>query len=286
MNIGGYALYPVAAGGFRLDGGAMFGVVPKVLWNRVHPADELNRIDMVSRSLLLAGEGRVVLVNTGMGTNWSSKERSIYALAPEVELCRSLAALGYAPEQVTHVILTHLHFDHAGGSTVPAASGSDSPPEAVEPAFPNAVYYLQREHLEWARHPSARDRASFRPEAWEPLVAAGQLELLDGPRELLPGVFLEVVHGHTPHQQLPRVSDGGSTLLFCSDLVPFASHVRVPWVMGYDLRPVDTVREKHDLLSRAAAEGWRLFLEHDPLYECCRVELTEKGFAAVGPGAL
>jgi glyoxylase-like metal-dependent hydrolase (beta-lactamase superfamily II) len=250
--------------------------VPKVLWSKTHPADEANRVDMVSRSLLLVGVGRVILVNSGIGTTWGDKERSIYALDPTVRLASSLQALGVPPERVTHVILTHLHFDHAGGNTTP---------EGI-PAFPNAIYLVQRGHLEWARRPSVRDAASFAPRVWEILEQSGQLEPVEGGRELFPGIWLEVVHGHTPHQQLPRITDGGETLLFCSDLVPFASQVRVPWVMGYDLRPVDTVREKQALLSRAAREGWRLFLEHDPIYETCRVDVTDKGPTAVSPGPL
>ena len=277
MRIGDYELHSVMAGRFKLDGGAMFGVVPKVLWSRLHPADEANRVDMVCRSLLLAGKGRVVLVNTGIGTNWSDKQRSIYALDSRVDLPGSLSALGFRPEEVTHVIQTHLHFDHAGGCTAfPAGI----------PAFPNAVYFAQKGHFQWACSPSVRDRASFIPETWEPLVRAGCLELIDGPRELLPGVFLEIVHGHTPYQQLPRISDGSTTLLYASDLVPFASQVQVPWVMGYDLRPVDTVHEKAELLSRAAKERWLVFLEHDPVFECCRVEVGEKGFTAAEPGPL
>jgi glyoxylase-like metal-dependent hydrolase (beta-lactamase superfamily II) len=294
MTIGAYSLFPVVAGRFRLDGGAMFGVVPKVLWSKFHPADDLNRVEMVSRSLLLAGKGNVILVNTGIGTSWNDKERSIYALDPSVTLQDSLAALGFAPKQVTHVILTHLHFDHAGGCTIDAngrsvsggqyagfGSGGDTDARNTrKPAFPNAVYFVQRRHLQWAEKPSARDRGSFLPHTWEGLVEQGLLEPIDGARELLPGVSLEIVHGHTPFQQLPRITDGTTTLLYCSDLVPFASQVKVPWVMGYDLRPVSTVREKHKLLSRAARENWLLFLEHDPHVERCRVEMTEKGLAA------
>jgi glyoxylase-like metal-dependent hydrolase (beta-lactamase superfamily II) len=276
VRVGRYTLYPVPAGRFRLDGGAMFGVVPKVLWSKAHPADEANRVEMVSRSLLIVGDGRVVLVNSGPGTAWDDKQRAIYALDPEASVTASLEALGFPPERITHVILTHLHFDHAAGSVTAAGA----------PAFPNAVYLVQRGHLEWARRPSARDAASFLPRAWEPLEKGGRLQTLEGPVEPFPGVFLEIVHGHTPYQQLPRIGDGTTTLLFCSDLVPFASQVRVPWVMGYDLRPVDTVREKQELLFRAAREGWQLFLEHDPRFERCGVELTDKGPAAVDPGPL
>ena len=273
MKIGGYNLFPIPAGRFRLDGGAMFGVVPKVLWGRAHPTDEFNRVEMVSRSLLVAGEGRLVLVNTGIGQNWPEKERSIYAVDESVRLERSLTELGYRPEEVTHVIQTHLHFDHAGGMTVGGSGDS-------RPRFPRAEYVVQKKHLQWAQAPSERDRASFRPGDWECLERSGQLRLLEGEEELLPGLFLHLVHGHTPHQQLLRVTDGSASLLYCSDLVPLAAQVKVPWIMAYDLNPLDTLEEKRRLLGRAAAEGWLLFLEHDPLVATCRVRKTPRGFEA------
>ncbi len=271
MKIRGYNLFPVPAGRFRLDGGAMFGVVPKVLWSREHPADQLNRVEMVSRSLLVAGEGRLVLVNTGMGQNWPDKERAIYSVDEGVRLERSLAELGYRPEEVTHVVQTHLHFDHAGGMTADGAGGP-------RPLFPRAEYIVQRKQFQWAQAPSERDRASFRPDGWECL--GGQLRLLDGEEELLPGLSLHLVHGHTPHQQLLRVSDGRASLLYCSDLVPLAAQVRIPWIMAYDLNPLETLQEKRRLLEQAAAEGWLLFLEHDPAVAACRVRRTSRGFEA------
>jgi len=273
MKIGGYDLFPVLAGRFRLDGGAMFGVVPKALWSREHPADEANRIAMVSRSLLVAGEGRLVLVNTGMGQNWSAKERSIYAVDEGVSLERSLAEAGYRPEEVTHVIQTHLHFDHAGGMMVDDGGGP-------RPLFPRAEYLVQKKHWQWAQAPSERDRASFRPEGWECLARDGQLRLLEGEEEVLPGLFLHLVHGHTPGQQLVRVSDGRRSLLYCSDLVPLASQVRIAWIMAYDLNPLATLEEKRRLLGQAAVEDWLLFLEHDPTVPACRVRKTPRGFEA------
>ncbi len=270
MKIGGYQLFPVPAGRFRLDGGAMFGVVPKALWEKSHPADEHNRIQMVSRSLLLAGEGRLVLVDTGIGQSWLEKERARYAVDPAVRLEDSLARLGYRPEEVTHVVQTHLHFDHAGGGTVENGRGR-------EPLFPRAEYLVQKGQWQWAQAPSERDRASFRPEDWECLERSGRLRLLEGEQEFLPGLFLHLVHGHTPHQQLLRVSDGRSSLLFCSDLVPFASQVRLPWIMAYDLHPLATLEEKRRLLERAVAEEWQLFLEHDPLVPICRVRRSDRG---------
>jgi glyoxylase-like metal-dependent hydrolase (beta-lactamase superfamily II) len=272
-------LVPIPAGRFRLDGGAMFGVVPKVLWGRAHSTDEFNRVEMVSRSLLVAGEGRLVLVNTGIGQGWPEKERARYAVDPAVRLEDSLAALGYRPEEVTHVLQTHLHFDHAGGGAVLRGG-----------LFPRAEYLVQKKHWQWAQAPSERDRASFRPEDWEGLAGSGQLRLLDGEEELLPGLFLHLVHGHTPHQQLLRVTDGRSSLLYCSDLMPFLSQVRLPWIMAYDLHPLATLEEKRRLLGQAAAEDWLLFLEHDPLVQTCRVRQGARGLeaspATTAPAAL
>ena len=272
-KIGRYDAYPVPAGRFRLDGGAMFGVVPKVLWSKVHPADDSNRIELVSRCLLLAGEGRRVLVDTGIGQCWGEKERSIYAVADEPRLENSLQALGCRPQEVTHVIHTHLHFDHVGGGVVDLGGG-------LSPLFPRAQYIVQKGQLQWAQAPTERDRASYRPETWECLARSGQLHLVEGEQELLPGVFLHLVHGHTPFQQLVRIGEGSSSLLYCSDLVPFASQVRVPWLMAYDLNALQTQEEKRTLLGRAADEGWRLFLEHDPQVAACRVRRTAKGLEA------
>lgn len=279
MKIGNYYLYSVPAGRFKLDGGAMFGVVPKVLWSRAHPADGLNRIEMVSRCLLILGEGKVILVNSGIGNHWGEKERSIYGISDAVDLSRSLGELGYEPQDVTHVIQTHLHFDHIGG-------GTEIREQVRLPSFPNALYYTQEKHYQWACNPSERDRASFIAEHWECIVGSGRMRWVQGETEILPGIFLHLVHGHTPYQQLPRITDGSSTLLFCSDLIPLASQVKIPWTMGYDLRPVDTVREKKEVLAKAAADDWLLFLEHDPQYELCKVAFKEDGFAISEPLSL
>ena len=280
VKIGSYTLHSLPAGSFRLDGGAMFGVVPKVLWREAHPADRLNRIEMISRCLLIVGEGKLILVNSGIGQNWAHKERLKYRISCSDDLARSLGRLGYKPEDVTHVIQTHLHFDHVGGST-------EVHEQVRVPSFPNALYYTQKEHYRWACSPTERDRASFVADRWECIVRNGRMRWVEGEKEILPGIFLHVVHGHTPYQQLPRISDGNCTLLFCSDLIPLASQVRIPWVMGYDLRPLDTVGEKRELLSQAAEQNWFLFLEHDPQYEMCQVARNkEEEFTASEPLSL
>jgi glyoxylase-like metal-dependent hydrolase (beta-lactamase superfamily II) len=257
----------------------MFGVVPKVLWSKSHPSDDLNRIEMVSRCLLIVGEGKVVLVNSGIGKYWGEKERSIYGIIDSVDLSRSLGELGYEPQDVTHVIQTHMHFDHIGG-------GTEIRGQVRLPSFPNALYYTQKRHYQWACNPSEKDRASFIADHWECIVGNGRMRWVQGKKEILPGIFLHIVHGHTPYQQLPRITDGSSTLLFCSDLIPLASQVRIPWIMGYDLRPVVTVREKKEVLVKAAVHDWFLFLEHDPQYELCKVAFKEEGFAVSAPLSL
>lgn len=272
MKIGTYELHGIETGTFALDGGAMFGVVPKPLWEKSHPADARNRIRMSARALLVRGEGRVILVDTGNGDKYDPKFREIYGLDDAVtNLDRSLLAHGVRPEDVTDVVLTHLHFDHAGGATRRTAHG-------VEPSFPNARYHVQRAHLEAALAPTERDRASFLHDDFQPLIRNGQLVQVDGEKDVFPGFRVITMSGHTTALQCPLISDGQSTLLYCADLIPLHSHCQLPWIMGYDLRPLVTLEEKRKTLTRAAEERWVLFFEHDPAIAAGRVERTEKGF--------
>jgi glyoxylase-like metal-dependent hydrolase (beta-lactamase superfamily II) len=274
MQIGNYKIESIVSSRFRLDGGAMFGVVPKPLWEKENPSDERNRIAMVTRNLLIAGEGKVILIDTGNGGKWDEKGKKIYAMEELDGLQQGLKNLGYGPEDVTHVINTHLHFDHCGGNTY--RDGHE-----LKISFPNAQYIVHQRHLEWANNPTPRDKASFFPENWEPLIQSGQLHTVDREGEILPGIFLHLVNGHTPYQILPRISDGETTLLFCGDLIPLAAQTRIPWVMGYDLSPLQTVQEKQSLLEIMSAEKWWLSYEHDPKIAFSQVEKTEKGFVAV-----
>jgi glyoxylase-like metal-dependent hydrolase (beta-lactamase superfamily II) len=280
MRIGPWRVETLMTGRFALDGGAMFGVVPRVLWERAIPPDARHRIPLALRSLLLrADDGRTVLVDTGIGaTKWSDKERAIYAIDHrEHELVRSLAARGVAVEDVTDVLLTHLHFDHAGGATTQAHDGT------LRPTFPRATHWLQRRNLAWAQQPTERDRASYLARDYQPLLDAGLLALLDDGEALpLEAITLVVSDGHTEAQQLPLIGDGERTLLYGGDVIPTSAHVPVPWVMGYDVRPLGTVADKQALLPRAAAEGWIVVYEHDPSVAATRVVETERGFAA-GP---
>jgi len=293
VRLGNWSLTAIASGDFRLDGGAMYGVVPKVIWNTIHPADEDNRIAMTMRCLLLRGEvdgrERIVLIDTGAGTKLSGKLRSIYQIDySQHDLLGSLAAAGVTPAQVTDVILTHLHFDHCGGATTAVSEapetgkgGAGSGEKAVRPTFPRATYHLQQRQWEWALNPSEKDRASFFAENYVPLQESGQLNLVDGEIEILPDIFLLVVNGHTPGQQLPLISTTQQTFFYCGDLLPFASHLHLPYIMAYDLAPLRTLEEKKRVLPRAVEEEWVLFFEHDVTTECCRVEETPRGYRAV-----
>ncbi|MFQ5701345.1 MAG: MBL fold metallo-hydrolase [Acidobacteriota bacterium] len=272
MKVGSYSVQAIQAERFRLDGGAMFGVVPKPLWSKQHAADERNRIHMVTRCLLIRGEGRVVLVDTGMGQGWSDKERDIYAIENGDRFIEnSLTAQGVNAADVTDVILSHLHFDHAGGAVTRRAG-------ALEATFPNARYHVQQQHLAWALGPTQRDRRSFRPETFLPLRDTGRLVLARGKEEILPGIFVEPTAGHTISHQIVRIGEGEGSVVYCGDLIPMAAHLPSAWVMGYDLYPLTTMREKADLLERAAAGGWLLVFEHDPDVEAARVDRAKGQF--------
>jgi glyoxylase-like metal-dependent hydrolase (beta-lactamase superfamily II) len=276
MIIGNYRLASVETGRFALDGGAMFGVVPKALWEKKIPADERNRIGLAVRALLIeeVSGPRKILVDTGIGQKWDAKGQDIYGIDHStLRLETSLAALGLAPDDITDVLLTHLHFDHAGGATKLAGG-------KVVPTFPNATYWVQRQNLAWAKNPTEKDRASYLPENWAPLEAAGILKTTDGPGEWLPGIELVLSDGHTRAMQLPHVHGAGGHLIYCADLIPTAAHIPVPWVMGYDNFPITVMEEKKRILERAVAEGWALFFEHDPLGPAARPELTSKGYQA------
>mgnify|MGYP003575627352 CR=1 FL=1 len=258
IQIGSFSLELIPTGRFRLDGGAMFGVVPKVLWERVSPPDERNRIELALNCLLVRDGKRIVVVETGMGEKWGPKEREIYALRSSGGLQEELRRRGVAPESVDVVILTHLHFDHAGGATI-----SREPSVAV-PAFPNATYYVQREEWEFATHANERTRASYLPENFQPLFKEGMLRFLQGEEEVLPGISVLPLPGHTPGLQGVLLRGGGATALFPSDLIPTVAHLPIPYIMGYDVLPLTTLETKKRVFPRALREEWRLLLVHEP----------------------
>lgn len=273
MRIGNYEIYPIETGHFALDGGAMFGIVPWVFWSKTNPPDERQRIELAARCWLIKGNGKTILVDDGNGTKWSDRLKDIYKLdTTSGNLISSLGNHRISPADVTDVILTHLHFDHAGGSTV-IVDGE------LVPTFPNAKYYVQEKHWELSQHPTEKDRGSFMKDDFVPLMDHGVLELVDGEFEIFPGIDLLVCNGHTTAQQLPKISDGKTTMLFCCDLVPTASHVPWPYVMAYDVRPLVTIEEKKRIFGRAYEESWILFLEHDPTIEAITLKPIEKGFA-------
>ena len=274
VKLGPYTLDSLETGRFALDGGAMFGSVPKALWSRTHPADERNRIEMALRCLLIRGEGRTILVDTGIGHKWTGKEEEIYAIDHrERTLDRALGDKGVTPDDVTDLIITHLHFDHAGGATTREG-------KALRPTFPNARVHLQEANLKTARRPNLRERRSYLPENFEPLHAADCLQLYRGEAEILAGIRVLPVSGHTDGQHIVKIEAAdGEAMIYCGDLIPTSSHVPLPWVMGYDLRPMDVMREKEEILTEAVRRDWCLFFEHDPKVAAARVTKTDRGFA-------
>jgi glyoxylase-like metal-dependent hydrolase (beta-lactamase superfamily II) len=258
LTIGDFRFDIISDGTFRLDGGAMFGVVPRVLWEKVMPPDDRHRIVLGLNTLLVRTPHDTILVDTGIGSNWQAKHIAMYGIAHETTVPDSLAALGLAPQDITLVINTHLHFDHAGGNTCRAADGQ------LCPTFPRARYVVQRAEYEHARNPHERDRASYRPEDWEPIAAAGKFIFIEGEAEVSPGVWVIPVRGHNDFLQCVRVvAPGGQTVFFWADILPTTAHIPFAWVMGYDLYPVELLENKKRLIPQAAAEGWINVFEHD-----------------------
>ncbi len=273
MEIGKYDVQFIDSGRYRLDGGAMFGVVPRVLWQKENPPDDKNRIYMALNVMLLIGDGRVILIDTGIGRKSTEKFEKIYDIDhSEHSLLGSLAQHNVQPEDVTDVILTHLHFDHVGGATYYDDSGE------VKLQFPNATHYVQKRQLEWAQKGFEKDRASYLKENFELLTKSDQLQLLDGPQKLFDGVELLLSDGHTYAQQLVLISGEDKKLLHAADLIPMTAHIPLPWVMAYDLEPVATINEKRDLLPKIVDEEWLVFFEHDPRVHCGTVEMGDKDY--------
>ncbi len=272
MQIGKFKIIPLEFGQFRLDGGAMFGVIPRVLWEKYHPPDENNTIEMVMRCMLIEVDNKRILVDTGFGDGRTERFKKIFRFkGSNTFMDDTLNAAGLKREDITDVIITHLHFDHNGGST----TDKDTNPK---PTFPNARYYIQKKQLDHARSRFDRDKASYFAEDFEPLIDAGVAMIVDGEWQLMKGIDCIVCNGHTPGMQLPVIRDEGQTLIYGADLVPLASQFSLPWIMGYDLYPVTTLEEKKRILSQAADEKWTFFFEHDPHHITGRVVKTERGF--------
>lgn len=270
-------IYPIEAGNFKLDGGAMFGVVPKSIWNKTNPADENNMIDIAATCLLIEDGKRLILIDTGMGDKQNDKFFSYYYRWGDDNIERSLRKHGFHRDDITDVFMTHLHFDHCGGSIQ-----WNKDRTGYEPAFKNATFWSNKEHWEWATNPNAREKASFLKENILPMQECGQLKFIqrDGAAyqnssELGFGILF--VDGHTDKQMIPHLKYKGKTLVFMADLLPTAGHVPLPYVMGYDTRPLLTLPEKKTFLEKAAKEEFLLFLEHDAHNEIISVNETEKG---------
>ena len=275
-TFGSFELYTIETGDFRLDGGAMFGVVPKTLWSRGLPADEKNRIPMTMRCLLIKSKntGKLYLIDNGAGTKFNDKMEDIYQLDYSVKnLENSFKHHGFSFEDVTDIIFTHLHFDHCGGT-----SFYDDDDE-LKLTFPNASYHVVRKHWENANNPNAREKASFLSENINPLKESGKLNLVDENHEYEAGLSAINVDGHTIGQQLPKIESNEKTLVFVADLLPTHVHVPLPWVMGYDMYPVQTLSEKDAFLKEAAENNWNLYLEHDAHQEIIRVEYEDGRFS-------
>ncbi len=270
-------LYPIEAGNFKLDGGAMFGVVPKTIWSKTNPADENNLIDLAARCLLIEEGNRLILIDTGMGDKQSEKFFGYYSLWGTHSMDKSLAKFGFHRDDITDVFMTHLHFDHCGGSVQ-----WNKDRTGYEPAFKNAKFWSNADHWEWATKPNPREKASFLPENILPMQESGQLHFIKRPAgdsvsasELGFGIFF--ADGHTEKMMLPQIQYKGMTICFMADLLPTAGHLPLPYVMGYDTRPLLTLPEKEKFLRTAAENNYYLFLEHDAHNEIITVENTEKG---------
>jgi len=278
-TIGSLRVHALQAGLQRLDGGAMFGVVPKTLWERKIPADEKNRIPLGMRCLLIEHPDALVLVDTGLGDKESEKFLGIYGVenAPvgdvgPTQLESALAVAGFATADVDLVVNSHLHFDHAGGNTRRGEDGR------VALSFPNARYVARRGEWDWAHRTNERTAASYFAHNYDPVMEAGRLELVDDDRELLPGLSLRRTPGHTPHHQGVLVESGGDRLFYLADVAPTAAHVPLPWIMGYDVEPLVTMESKRRLWAEAVSDGWTVMFEHDAVHAFGRIVVDGKGY--------
>ena len=264
-------LYSINSGYFKLDGGAMFGVVPKSIWNTINPADENNMCSWALRCLLIEDGNRLILVDNGMGDKQSEKFFSHYYMFGEDTLDKSLAVYGFSRNDITDVFLTHLHFDHCGGSIIRDV-------DKLVPAFKNAVYWSNARHWKWATEPNDREKASFLKEYILPIQESGQLKFIETHQKDFPeNLMVRQVFGHTDAMMLPQVQYKGRTIVYMADLLPSAGHIPLPYVMAYDMFPLTTLNEKKVFLTEAQQNDFILFFEHDPVNECCTLQMTEKG---------
>ncbi len=272
MKIGSYQLYSIETSEFALDGGAMFGIIPKPLWEKKASADKDNRISMVTRSLLLVSDEHKIIVDTGNGTKWQEKFKDIYRIDLEnLNLESSLAKYGFTPEDITDVYCTHLHFDHVGGNTK-SVNGK------LEPVFQNATYWVQTENWDLANSPSEKDQGSFMADDWNVLLENGMINFVDGRESFLLGITQELTYGHTTGMMHPIIGDSRKKLIYMADLIPMAAHIPLPWVMAYDIHPAQTVHEKSEILPKIVDEEWTIFFEHDPIHQAATVRFDGRHY--------
>jgi glyoxylase-like metal-dependent hydrolase (beta-lactamase superfamily II) len=273
MEFGNYDCSSIELGDFVLDGGAMFGVVPKILWEKKIPADHNNFIPMKARSLLIRGNGKNILVDNGPGSKLSDKMKKNYRIDDQTTNINAILLKHQLTcEDITDVIISHLHFDHAGGSTIIKDNN-------IVPTFPAAKYYVQKSQFEAAINPGVKEAGSYFKENFMPLEKAGVLVILDGPSELFDDIEILISNGHTPGQQHPLIKGNDSSLFYCADLIPTSSHIPIPWHMAYDIEPLSILNEKQEILSRAVLENWILFFEHDPVVTAASVKKRDKGIS-------
>jgi glyoxylase-like metal-dependent hydrolase (beta-lactamase superfamily II) len=265
-------LYTIDTGYFKLDGGAMFGVVPKVLWSRTNPADENNLCPWAMRSLLIEDGDRLILIDNGIGEKQEDKFLKHYYLHGDVNLHSSLAKHGFSADDVTDVFLTHLHFDHCGGSVQWNKDKS-----GFQMTFKNSKYWTNKEHWKWATKPNNREKASFLKENIIPIQEAGHLNFVENENNIFNNFSSLIVNGHTEGQMIPHITYNDKTIVFAADLLPSTGHIPLPYVMGYDTRPLLTLTEKEKFLKKAAEQEYILFLQHDNYNECCSVKQTDRG---------
>lgn len=263
-------LYVINTGKFKLDGGAMFGVVPKSLWKSANPPDENNMCSLAMRCLLVESEGRLILIDNGMGNKQSEKFFSYYYLHGKESLSSSLHQSGFNEDDITDMFLTHLHFDHCGGSVKKDG-------DKLTLTFKNARYWSHEEHWKWAIEPNSRENASFLKENFVPIQEQGRLNFITSTNPDLPGIEVLTVDGHSEKMMIPKINYKGRIIAFCADLFPSIHHIPIPWVMAYDTRPLLTMQEKEKFLDEAVDNQYILFFEHDPVIECCTLKRTERG---------
>lgn len=271
-------LHAIETGYFKLDGGAMFGVVPKSIWNKLNPADDNNMCNWSMRCLLVETSGRLILIDNGLGNKQDEKFFSHYYLNGDDSLGKSLRSCGFTENDITDVFLTHLHFDHCGGSV-----RWNSNRTGYELTFPNATYWSNEKHWKAATQPNAREKASFLKENILPIQESGHLKFLSDGEELVPGFTSFFVYGHTEAMMLPVIRYKEKTIVYCADLIPSSGHIPVPYVMAYDMQPLITLQEKTKFLSEAAEKDYLLFFEHDPVIECCSLQKTDRGVRMKAP---